>query len=576
MTLRPTSATKVTVLAATITLALTACGGGGGTSTTKNKGSQAPTGKKGGTLYLINDADFEHIDPQRTYVSNALNFTERFTTRTLVTFKSVPGPAGSELVPDMATDLGKGTDNNQTWTFTLKDGLKFEDGTPVTCKDIKYGTSRSFSSAITDGPTYMQSYLKLDLKPDGTPVYQGPYVPGPNGGFDSAIQCTNDKTIVFHLARPIGDFNYTLTLPQVSAVPQAKDTKAQYDNNVVSNGPYKIQSYQRSKRLTLVRNTNWDPKTDSVRKAYPNQVVVEMGADPNVIDTQFISDTGDAKTGLMNSTNVQPQDLNRVLSDPALKKRAVNGFDGFSLMLYVNTQRIKDLKVRMALGYAVNLETYRGAYGGKDFGDYSTSNITPALKSHKKFDVYNKPAQGDPAKAKALLKDAGVTTPYPIRLDFRTKLPQPKAAAAVKEALERDGNFAVTLNPIPAKQYYSTIGKKKTAGDLMFYGWGPDWPNGSSVIQPLYDGSLAAVDGTSNDSQLNDPAVNEAIKKAGSESDLAKSAKLWGDADELVVKTGAVIPTVWSKTTQMFGSKVKGAFLHAFYGEIDVNSLSVA
>ena len=575
MTLRDRRATKVGVIAASLALAASACGGGDGAGTDEQQ--EGPTGNKGGTLFLINDADFEHIDPQRTYVANALNFTERFMTRTLTTFKSVRGPAGSEIVPDMATDLGKPSEGNKVWTFKLKDNIKFDDGTPVTCKDLKYGISRSFAAdVITDGPHYAQHYLDVEKDAEGTPVYMGPYTPGPNGGFDKAIECTDDKTIVFRLAEARGDFNYTVTLPQFAAVPQAKDTKAQYDNNVVANGPYKIESYQRNKQLTLVRNTHWDPKTDTVRKAFPDRVVVRMGADPNVIDQQLLSDTGDAKTGVMNSTNVQPQNLNRVLNDPALKRRSVHGLDGFTLYIAVNTQKVKEQQVRLAIGTAVNKETYRGALGGKDAGDYATSFISPALKSHKKFDVYNVPPTGDPAKAKQMLQQAGVTTPYKLRFDYRNRPATAKAAAAVKEALEREGNFAVTLNAIPSATYYTTIGKKATAGDIMTAGWGPDWPSGSSVIPPLFHGPLALAEGTPNYSQLKDPKIDQMIEEANKETDLDKQAKLWGELDEAVVKTGAAIPTIWSKTTQMTGSGVKGAFLHAFYGEIDLNALSVA
>jgi peptide/nickel transport system substrate-binding protein len=574
MTLLATRAQKVAVAGACLALAVTACGGSG-----KSSSSSGPAGKKGGTLFLINDNDFDHIDPQRTYVGNALNVTERFLNRTLVTYRSVPGKSGSELVPDMATDLGRASDNNKTWKFTFKDGLKWQDGSTVTCADFKYGVSRGFAQdVITDGPTYAFSYLKLDLKPDGTPVYQGPYKAGSNGGFDDAVQCTDPKNIVFHLARSVGDFNYTVSLPEFAAVPKAKDTKAKYDNNVVSDGPYKIETYDRGKQLVLTRNKYWDPKTDTVRKAFPDKVVVKMGADPNVIDDQFINDTGDAKTGIQNSTQVQPQNLNRVLTNPALRKRAVNGYDGFSLYIAINQQKVKNLKVRQAIAYAVNLETFRGAFGGKEYGDYSTSFITPAVKSHKDFDVYGvkKNPKGDPAKAKQLLTEAGVKTPYPLRFDFRNRPATAKAAAAVQEALQRNGNFKVTLNPVPTTGYYATIGHHKTAGDIINSGWGPDWPNGSSVVQPLFNGPLASVDGSSNYSVFSDPTVDAMINKANQETDLDKAAKLWGDADEAAVKAAAAVPTLWSKTTQMYGSGVKGAFLHSFYGEIDVNALSVA
>jgi peptide/nickel transport system substrate-binding protein len=70
------------------------------------------------------------------------------------------GKAGLEFVPDLATEVPKPTDGGKTWKFTLKDGMKYEDGTPITTKDIKYGIERVFAQdVINGGPTYVITWL---------------------------------------------------------------------------------------------------------------------------------------------------------------------------------------------------------------------------------------------------------------------------------------------------------------------------------------------------------------------------------------------------------------------------------
>ncbi|MDQ1641848.1 MAG: peptide/nickel transport system substrate-binding protein [Actinomycetota bacterium] len=563
MTLRK-NAVRLAAGGAVLALTATACGGGGGSSSS-TKSSGAPKGDKGGTLNVLLIADFEHLDPQRNYVSSALNFGSRLLTRSLTGYASVPGPNGSQLVPDLATDLGKPSDGNKTWTFTLKDGVKFEDGSAIKCADVKYGVERSMSDQITAGPQYAKQYLV------GGDKYVGPYKDG-GKGLDS-IQCTDDKTIVFKLNKAIGDFNYTTSLPTFSPVPKAKDTNIKYDDHPVSTGPYKIQSYARQKSLVLVRNENWDPETDTIRKAYPDKIVATFGLDPAVIDQRLIADAPQDQTAIMLDSSIQAENLASVLNDPNLKKRTAAGLDGFVRYLAINTVKVKDLKVRQAIEYAINKESYRGTRGGADAGDYATGTITPVMKSHKDFNVYDAPPTGDPAKAKGLLTSANAMG-FKLKIDFANTPTNAKSGAAFKEALDKAG-FKTTLNPINPDTYYDVIGKPKTQNELSLAGWGPDWPNGSSVIPPLFDGKQIVPEGNQNFAQLNDPEVQAKIAAANNETDLTKQAALWGDLDELIMQKAAVVPLIYGKTNQIAGSKVKNVYLHAFYGELDMAALAV-
>ena len=184
--------------------------------------------------------------------------------RSLVMFKPAPGKASEELVPDLAEDLGEPSDEGKTWTYKIRKGIKYEDGTEVKAADVKYGVLRTLDrEAFPNGPEYFKQFLAL---PEG---YAGPYK---SKGVDtsSAIETPDDYTVVFHLKTPFAGFDYLAMLPQTFPVPEAKDTGVNYRDHVISTGPYKFDKVEQGKQFTLVRNDQWDAKTDENRPALPD------------------------------------------------------------------------------------------------------------------------------------------------------------------------------------------------------------------------------------------------------------------------------------------------------------------
>ena len=555
--------------ALTVALLAAACGGSSDNAGDGGDKGNEPAGAKGGQLSLLSVADFEHLDPQRNYVSSALNFG-RLLYRQLTTYKSEPGTAGTELEPDLATDLGKASDNAKTWTFTLKDGLKYEDGSEILASDIKYGVERSMSPLIDAGPQYAKQYL------EGGKDYKGPYE---GKELDSIIADDAKKTITFKLAAPHGDFGYTVSLPTFAPVPKAKDTKVNYDNRVFSSGPYKIDTYARGKSLTLSRNTNWSADTDKVRKALPDTVKVTFGLDPNVIDQRLLTSAGEDAKAFSIDSSVQTANVARVLSDPTIKDRSVSGTTGFLRYIALNTQKgvTKNLKVRQAINYAVNKTDQQTARGGPNAaGDIATTILAPTVGGHKDFNAYDGGATGDVTKATQLLAEAG----YPNGLDLVISTSNVKKgvdqALALQASLEKVG-IRAKVNQIDSAVYYTTIGDTAKEPEIVFAAWGPDWPSAGTVIPPLFDGRQIVPQGNQNFAQLNEKAVNDEIDRISAITDQEEAAKEWGNLDEKMMKEYApIVPLLNDKAIFLFGKDVKGAFMHAFYGEIDVCSVSVA
>src|SRR3954468_11418588 len=311
----------VGALGAVVALVLAACGGGnvassggsgggGGGGAADANGVHNPSDATGGTLRYANSGDWDSLDPADTYYAYSWNFA-RLYGRSLVMFKPAPGAQGATLVPDLAESLGRSSDGAKTWTYTLRPGVRFEDGTPVTSKDVKYAVERSLDkTTFPNGPTYFNDFLDLQ-------GYTSPYQDSsPDKLGLKAIDTPDDRTIVFKLAKPFSGFDYFAQLPSTIPVPAAKDTGSKYKEHVVSTGPYMFGTNDLGKSFELVRNPNWDQATDPNRKPLPDRIEVQLNVNSDDLDNRLQS--GDLDVSI-EGTGVQPAAQGKILADPALK-----------------------------------------------------------------------------------------------------------------------------------------------------------------------------------------------------------------------------------------------------------------
>src|SRR4051794_8814856 len=166
--------TKALVIAAGAAIAL----GGCSSKPAARIEGQGGNATRGGTLiYYMHWPLVEHLDPQRMYIGRDISSLARTVYRSWVTFPiSRDVEISTTHVPDLATDSGQSSEGARTWKFTVKDGVKWEDGKPITCEDFKYGASRVFATdIITGGPNYLLTYLDIPEGKDGLPSYTGPY-----------------------------------------------------------------------------------------------------------------------------------------------------------------------------------------------------------------------------------------------------------------------------------------------------------------------------------------------------------------------------------------------------------------
>ncbi|MFJ5118931.1 MULTISPECIES: ABC transporter substrate-binding protein [unclassified Kitasatospora] len=559
---RRTHAALAAALAATLTLGLGACGkddksdtGGEAAGSTKAPGAASGTivggtPVKGGTLTVLSNQDFAHLDPARNWTMPNMDFGIRLLYRTLVTFKAEPGAAGSEIVPDLATDVGRPSDGGRTWAFTLKDGVKYEDGTPIKAADIKYNVERSFAPDLTGGPDYAAQYLA------GGENYKGPLT----GEHLASVETPDDKTIIFHLKRPVAEFSYTATLPTFSPVPQSQEKGTQYDLRPFSSGPYKIETYERGKQLVLVRNTNWDPAGDPVRKAYPDKIVVVQGLKGGQVDDRLIASEG-ADASAVEMPWMRPESVAKVLTKPDVKERLVAERTGCTDLLYMNNSRapFDDPKVREAMMYAVDKDSQVTAFGGPAMTDYASSFLPPALTGGARQDPLKIPSTGDPAKAKELLAAAGKPD---LKVSLTVSTGDKTRGEALQQSLAKAG-IQVTINTADPSVYSDTIGDTKNAPDLSLSGWCPDYPSGATFLPFLFDGRTIKETGNQgNYSQFRDQATSERIDQINAMTDLNEASAAWLQLDQDLMKKAPAVPVLWQRRPLLVGTNIAGAFGH--------------
>ncbi|MDX2643829.1 ABC transporter substrate-binding protein [Streptomyces sp. PA03-1a] len=565
------SVTPRRLAAAVVVLAIT---GGAAACGPEDSGAKAADGKpaKGGTLYVLNQSPQEDFDPARLYTSGGGN-VPGLVFRTLTTRNRENGADGAKVVPDLATDTGTPNQDATVWTYHLKDGLKYEDGSAITTADIKYGIERSFAAELSGGAPYLRDWLV------GGKEYQGPYKD--KGGLAS-IETPDAKTIVFHLNKPEGDFPFLATQTSFAPVPKAKDTGTKYENHPFSSGPYKVVGNENDgEHLVLERNTHWDPKTDEERKAYPDRIDVRSGLDAAVINQRLSSGSGKDAAAVTTDTNLTAAELAKITGDKELAGRVGTGHFGYTDYVSFNpkVKPFDDPKVRQAISYAVDRSTVVNALGGSSLAEPATTFL-PAQESfgYTPYDAFPAGKSGDAAKAKELLKEAGYPNGLTVTLTHDSSGGDeqgPEVATALQDALKKAG-ITVKLEGLESSAYSEKIHGLKTEPGFFLAGWGADWPSGGPFLAPIFDGRQIVKDGYNfNNAQLDDPAVNQEIDEINKLTDLKAAAVRWGALDKKIGEQALTVPLVHPVYKRLYGKDVKNVVISDWTGVLDVSQVAV-
>jgi peptide/nickel transport system substrate-binding protein len=442
-------------------------------------------------------------------------------------------------------------------------------------------------------------------EPGSALAYAGPYqenipnlfadeamtqpIPNDQAAFDAAVEC-DGQTITYHLKQPIADFNYTVTLG-LGAVPNPVDhpdvdaSGEAYNDMPWSNGPYMIESFERGVggHLRFIRNPHYDPATDeSGRMAYPDEIMMEQGLDPAVLDTRMITPTGDDRFAVSQG-NVEPQNLATVYADPhtalpAFEGRAFSDFDPYVSYYTIRTDVVTNPKIRQAMAVALNRDALRQNGGGEYVGDYADGFIKPNIgMDYAPTHLWEAagpfgqdiPGTGDPALAQQLIADSGEAAPT-LTWQYVPSDVANRAAGIIQDSLQQAG-FTINLSEITGPRYACYF-DLDCQTEFQGTGWGPDWPNASTVIGPLFttDGGwgisrVGQVNGV-NDPSSPDADYVDAVHANLGQVDRQAQATEWQRLNALAGERMYAIPTFFGLTQTMAGDAVGNLYRWGPYG----------
>lgn len=519
-----------------------------------------PSRRRGGTLRLVSSADVDSLDPARTYYVWVW-LLQRLLNRTLMAYPTDPGPAGLVPAPDLAEGPGEVSDGGRTWTYRLRRGLRYDDGTPITSDDVRHAVQRVFAQdVLPGGPTYL-----IPLLDDPERPYPGPY------RTDEPLRSVltpDEHTIVFRLTRPFSDFDHLMAQPCAAPVPRRSDTGADYGRDPRSSGPYRVARHEPDTLLHLERNPHWDRATDPIRPALPDRVELTIGLDVDVLDARLIAGEFDIN---LEGRGLQHAAQRRATADEVLRSHTDNPRTSFLhfVAMQPHIPPFDNVHVRRAVQYAADKILLQDARGGPvNGGDLTTALFPPTLPAHQDLDLYptGPDLRGDLDAARAELAAAGL--PDGFRAVIGTQRGKFRLVAdAVVESLARVG-IELTVKELDVATYFSLgAGHPETVREhglgLLVTDWGADFPTEYGFLAPLVDGrQIKRNGGNWNLPELDDPEVNALIDETLHTTDPAARAELWRAVERRVMEHAVLLPLVHDKTLHFRNPWVTNVYVH--------------
>ena len=511
-------------------------------------------GVRGGTLRVLT------VEPEVTLDTAAfpLPAIARTYARTLYGY-NLAGPSEQVTVPvpDLADGPPRLSADRRTYSFTLRPGVRYA---PPVDREV---TATDFITAIerlydAKSPSGGQFYADLIAGAKAFGAGKAKHISG--------LAAPGPHTLTISLDQPAEDFLSILTLPFFAPVPGEYaahyQVGANYGLHVVGTGPYNLNAYDPGRLILLDRNPNWDPATDPLRHAWVDRIRIELGVGIRSIQQAIEREEAD----LSLNSHVPQARIDELRADPERSGRLSVNPTGGTLYLVLGTHHkdgaIADVRVRQAVNYAIDKVAYRDAIAGRSAatGELASTILAPGSLGYRPYDLYPSPGgRGDPAKARALLAEAGY--PHGLTLGFTTFSSGRLAAGRkpIEESLARAG---IRLKPTvyqPVEPYFTALQDpaKRLEHQLAQGGWISDYlgDNARQTIRPQYDSRLPP---DSNFSEYDNPAVNRLIDRALAEPDRARRAAQWAGIDQRIMRDAPVVPLVWEKASFQWASRAHG------------------
>jgi YVTN family beta-propeller protein len=492
----------------------------------------AAASHRGGTLTFVSDSP-PVADPTLAYdPANTPVLATVYDSLTAV--RRSGGAAGLTLVPDLATRLPRPADGGRTYTFTLRQGIRYSSGALVRASDIRRGIQRQlligpaagYYDGILGAPACQQHPKRCDL---------------------SAGILTDDAagTVTFRLGRADPDFLYKLALPLVApAPPGAPDHAISRAPFLPSTGPYIISQVKPGKSMTLVRNPYFRQWSYAAQPAgYPSVIRYERMADLRRQKSAVIADRADLALLL-------PGDYQSLAVRYPARVHFGLGLGTGYVSLNTRLPPFTSIKARQAVNYAIDRARIIQLADAAPVQAAATCQMLPPdFPGYRPYCPYTAGAgdgawhSPDMAKARRLVRESG-TTNVPVTVWSFDSFPA-KAAGSYLVGLLDDLGYRASLHAVPNDRFWTDVYDPRLKIQVSFGGgWGADFPSPSTFFGPLLSCQSADEPVTNNWARFCDPHVDALVSQAQAAqlTDPAAARRLWAQADRIVTDQAPYVP----------------------------------
>ncbi len=498
-------------------LLLGACGGG-----------PAPEAQK--VLVFGRGADSVGLDPALENDGESFKVCDNIY-ETLVTYEA----ESTQVLPQLARRW-EVSDDGLRWTFHLRTGVRFHDGTPFTAQAVLFSLGRQF---FPDHPRYRPA--------------AGNYKYWKDMGMDDIVahmSAPDDSTFVMELAAPSAPFLSTLGMNFCGIVSPAAVERhgADYFKNPVGTGPFRFVEWRKDERIVLERFDGYWGEAPRI-----DRLVFKYIQDASV---RFL----ELRAGDVHGVdNLNPEFIESIRSDPEIQLLTQPGMNVGYLAMNLDKEPFGDLRVRRAVNHAVNKQSLvDNFYAG--LAVPAKNPIPPVMWSYND-DVAA--YEYDPERARELLAEAGLaggfSTELWVPLATRPYMPQPEKIA---QALQADlGRVGIEVELVTTE--WATYLDKVFDGqhDMCLLGWTGDNGDPDNFLYVLLD-KTAAVKPAQNVAFYRSDELHEVLVEARHSVDPAERTRLYRQAQEIVHRDAPWVPLVHATQTAAFRRGVGGFALH--------------
>ncbi len=560
---------------------LAACGGSSGGG---SPGGSSGAPVKGGTLNMVSAGDVDHLDTLSAYYTPSFQLEGAFTRQLVSYYPSNNRARAITIAPDVASAVptkanGGISSNGLTYTFHIRSGVDWNSSPArqVTSTDFEREFKWMCNPVLGVGnPLYyvpvikgMASYCKGFATGAGktpTPASMTAYT---NSHSISGISTPNSLTIKFTLVQPAYDFLNIMAMPFASARPSEYDAyapdSAQFRQHTMSDGPYEISQYTANKKIVLTRNPAWKQSTDPLRHQYVNQIDITEGVTSNA--TQ-LADVQAGTDDLMWDTPPPTSSIPQLEAQHDTNLHIYTNGGGEEPYLVMNMRSpdanhaMSKKLVREAIEYVVNKVAISKIYGGAKLAPVLNEAVAPGDAGYSSYNYYpTANNEGNAAKCKALLAQAGYPHGFSITYPYRNAGDHPAVFTSVQASLKACG---ITVKGVPMEQgpFFAFIenapnSAKANQWDISDVAWIPDWlgpDNARANIVPLFQTNC--TNPTTNEGCYSSKTTDSDIASALKAPDTAAANPYWIKAGQQVMKDAAIVPLTTLNIALYASSKV--------------------